>query len=164
MSSFSSSLFSIMALSRGETCGLTLHKNKEEIEQKYSRGTVSSWGLYFMCFERKKLKISNSRDLKYFSRESLSCNSRVARCPWAPNEVPQTGTRLLYLSLWHLLLAHPPGSLLRTGVALEAALECLAWMFTIGSDSHFCSQRLNVGVLVSDTEPLSGLNPWCPAQ
>lgn len=27
-----------MALSRGETCGLTPHKKKEEIEQKYSQG------------------------------------------------------------------------------------------------------------------------------
>lgn len=33
---FSSRLFSIMALSRGETRGLTPHKKKEEIEQKHS--------------------------------------------------------------------------------------------------------------------------------
>lgn len=63
MSSFSSRLLSIMALSGGETCGLTPHKKKEEIEQKYSQGTVSSWGLYFTYLKKKK-KISNSRDLK----------------------------------------------------------------------------------------------------
>lgn len=54
MSSFSSRLCGIMALSRGETCGLTSHNKKEKIEQKYSQGTLSSWGLYFMCFEEKK--------------------------------------------------------------------------------------------------------------
>lgn len=159
MSSFSSRLFSIMALSTGETIGLTPHKKKEETEQKYSQGTASNLGLYFTCFEKKK-KIPTVGTWNTFPgrvwavipewQDALEhqmrhprqaqdcyiclCGTSYCLIHWAPC----WGWELLWELLWS------------------------AWTFT--TDFHFCSQLLEVGVLVFGTESHSGLNPWCTAQ
>lgn len=106
-----------MALSRGETCGLTLHKKKKEIEQKYSQGTVSSWGLYFMCFERKKLETWNTFPGRVWDviPEWQDALQHQMRCPrqardcyfclcgisyWLIHQAPCWGRELLWKALW----------------------------------------------------------------
>lgn len=162
MSSFSSRLLSIMALSRGETCGLTPHKKKEEIEQKYSQG--QSWvGAYISHIStRKKKKFPTLGTWNTFPRRVWAVipgqQDAFEQQMRHPRQAQDYYICLCGISCWLIHWAPCWG--------WELLWELLwgVWTFTTGSDFHFCSQLLKVGVLVFDTESLCGLNPWCTAQ